>query len=71
MTDALSPQQQSIIQIVIRFGAISKGLACMEYERNIQPEFFLALLEEKKRFDIIDKRLQDILVTNKIKSYIG
>jgi hypothetical protein len=42
----------------------------MKYEWDIQAEFFLALLKEKKRFDIIDERLQDILVTNKIKSYI-
>jgi len=42
----------------------------MKYERNIQPEFFLTLLKEKKRFDIIDKRLQGILITDKVKSYV-
>jgi hypothetical protein len=41
----------------------------MEYERNIEPKFFLASLKAEERFDIINERLEDVFIANKVKSY--
>ena len=41
----------------------------MEYERNIEALFLHSFLELQERLNVIDKRLQSILISNEIKPF--
>lgn len=56
MTYALCTEKNGIIQVHVRRGAVAQGLSGMEYERNVDPEFFLPRDEPLKRLYEVDNR---------------
>ena len=69
MSNPLGTQQNSIIQIIIRSRPIAKGLPGMEYERYLDTQLLLTVLEAEQRDQVINNRFCGILWTNKVKSY--
>lgn len=65
VANALSPQQQRIVQIVTCLCAIPQCLTCVEHEGNIQPEVYLAVLKAQKRFDVIDEGPSSLPIRSK------
>ena len=69
MSNPLGTQQNSIIQIIIRGRPIAKGLPGMEYQRYLDTQLLLTVLEAEQRDQVIDDRFRGIFWTNKVKSY--
>ena len=69
VSNPLSSQQNSIIQIIIRSGSIPKRLSSMEYEGYIKAQLPLTVLEAEERNEIIDDRFRGILRTDQVETY--
>ncbi|KAG6865940.1 hypothetical protein C0991_010441 [Blastosporella zonata] len=48
MPNAFGTQQDGIIKVVVRMGAIPECFSCMKNERNFESLFFLAFFETKE-----------------------
>ena len=69
MTNSLRPQQDSVVQIIVRGSTITKSLSSMEKERDIETQFFLTVHEAEEWDEIVYQRFRRIFWTDQVKSY--
>ena len=69
MTNPLGTQQESVIQVIIRSGTITESLSSMEYERDIETQLLLTLLEAEEWDEVVYQRFRGIFWTDEVKSY--
>lgn len=68
MSNPFSSKKNGIVEIQICFSTVAKGFTSMEYEWNINAFLLLSLTETEKGLNIVYKRLENVLVPNKIKA---
>jgi hypothetical protein len=69
VSNPFGPQQNGIIQIIIRRGTVAKRLSGMEYEGYINTELLLTFLEAEQRDEVINDRFRGIFRTDQVESY--
>ena len=68
MPYALRPEEYGIVQIIISCCPVSECLPRVEKEGNLYTLLLLSEAEALQWFQIINQRLQDIFVSNEIKT---
>lgn len=69
MTNSLRPQQDSVVQIIVRGSTIAKSLSSVEEERDIKTQLFLTVHKAEEWDQVIYERFRRIFWTDKVKSY--
>ena len=69
MTNSLCPQQDSVVQIIVRGSTITKSLSSMEKERDIKTQLFLTVHEAEEWDKVVYERFRRIFWTDQVKSY--
>ena len=68
--DTLRAQQDRIIEVHVRLFTIADRLSSVEDKRKVKSELFDALCEFCERLDVVDERLQDVFVADKVKAWL-
>ena len=69
MTNSLRPQQDSVVQIIVRSGTITKRLSSMEKERDIKTQLFLTVHKAEEWYKVVYERFRRIFWPDQVKSY--